>query len=351
MRRQVLIGNPGKRRSYSGADPLPTGLVPRALRRIRRSLSGETVLQQDKRGLVDYFRQHEVDVVLAEYGTTAMSVMDACREADLPLVVHFHGWDAYKLPRDPEIHARYQQLFKQAAAVVGVSTHMVRELERIGAPPERTSLNACGVEVPERTARPAEAPPVFVAVGRFTPKKAPFLTLIAFAHVRRRVPDATLEMFGDGELLEPCGELAYDLGVQDAVTFHGAVSHDVVFDQLRKARCFVQHSVVARDGDAEGTPVSVLEAMAVGLPVVATRHMGIADVVEEGRSGFLVDEFDVEGMAGHMLELAQDSVKAASFGQRARELVLESYTMESSVERLAGIIRAGTDWYGESAPE
>jgi glycosyltransferase involved in cell wall biosynthesis len=339
LSRCSLIGNPGRRRSEEGAHPLSLGWLPRASRRIRRSLGLESLEEQDTRALVDYLRQHEIDAVLAEYGPTAVSVSEACRRAAVPLVAHFHGWDAYQMPRDPRVRASYKDLFETAAAVVGVSTHMVRQLESLGAPPNRTFLNIYGVSVPRLPAQPAEAPPKFVAVGRFTPKKAPFLTLLAFAAVRRQVKDASLEMLGDGELLVPTRELARVLKLEDCVTFHGAVSHEVVHDRLREARCFVQHSAVARNGDSEGTPNSVLEAMAMGLPVVSTRHRGIADVVEENVTGMLVDELDVEGMSAAMLNMARDAQAAATIGRRARERVEECWTMEKSLERLAGIIR------------
>ena len=84
---------------------------------------------------------------------------------------------------------------------------------------------------------------------------------------------------------------------------------------MARARVFVQHSVVAEDGDHEGLPLAILEAGAHGLPVVATRHAGIPDAVREETDGFLVDEGDVQAMAVAMYRLAQDAALAARMGR------------------------------------
>ena len=87
----------------------------------------------------------------------------------------------------------------------------------------------------------------------------------------------------DGPLMSECRRLAQVLGIEQSVTFLGAQAPAVVREEMRSVRCFVQHSVEAASGDCEGTPVAIIEAGATGLPVVATRHGGIPDVVIEGR--------------------------------------------------------------------
>ena len=145
-------------------------------------------------------------------------------------------------------------------------------------------------------------------------KKAPHLVLATFARVLRECPDARLHFIGDGALLGVCRDLAAALGIDHAVTFLGAQPHDIVEREMRQARALVQHSVIASNGDSEGTPVAILEAGAMGLPVVATRHAGIPDVVADGVTGFLVEERDVCGMATHMLALARNPASRASAG-------------------------------------
>ena len=107
---------------------------------------------------------------------------------------------------------------------------------------------------------------------------------------------------------------------------------------MRSARAFVQHSIVADSGDTEGTPVAIQEAMAVGLPVGATRHAGIAEAIVDGVTGFLVDERDVCLMTRRMLELADNPLLAAKMGHAGRERALREYSVDVSISRLTKVI-------------
>jgi colanic acid/amylovoran biosynthesis glycosyltransferase len=112
---------------------------------------------------------------------------------------------------------------------------------------------------------------------------------------------------------------------------------------MRSARAFVQHSIRDSEGNAEGTPVSVLEASATGLPVVATRHMGIADVVVHGDTGFLVEEGDVHGMGEHLVNLFDDPALAGLMGRRARQRMCDEFSMERATARLWGALEQAID--------
>ena len=291
------------------------------------------------RSLLKAFARRRPDAVLAEYGTTGVLALEACRKLNLPLVVHFHGYDA-SAREVLESHARsYVTMFEQSAAVIAVSRAMQRQLIALGAPACKVHYNPYGVDCHDfGGADPASASPVFLSVGRFVEKKAPFLTLMAFVTLFRTNPDARLRMIGDGPLLGPCRAMARALGVEAAVTFLGAQPEAVVQNEMRATRAFVQHSIEASNGDCEGTPVGIIEAGASGLPVIATRHGGIPDVVIEGETGLLVDEVDVVGMACHMRRLAEESEYAGRLGLAARAHVCRHFSMEHSISRLWNII-------------
>ncbi len=281
-------------------------------------------------------------IVLAEYGPIGARIMDACRREDVPFVVHFHGFDASR--RDVLAHyaAEYRAMFRAAYAVIGVSHDMVERLAALGAPREKLIYNPYGVDI-ERFGggQPARARPTFLAVGRFVAKKAPHLTVRAFAAVHAERAHARLKMIGAGPLLESSRQLAERLGIEHAVDFLGPQSHDVVSAEMSAARAFVQHSVEAPSGDREGTPVAVLEASATGIPVVATRHAGIPDVIIDGETGYLVDEGDVRRMAQRMLQLVDHPEHAASLGRAGRERIAEHFTMQRSITVLREVLQAG----------
>ncbi len=217
---------------------------------------------------------------------------------------------------------------------------MEAQVLSLGAPREKVYLNPYGVNLSLfQGAYPGRQPPVFITVGRFTAKKAPLHTIRAFAKVKPLSPEAQLIMVGEGELWEEAKKLAGELGISKSVDFKGKQTPKQISELLQTARVFVQHSLRPENGDSEGTPNSVLEAAATGLPVVSTLHAGIKDAVIHGESGFLVEEGDVEGMANYMYLLATDARLAAQMGQRGRHHMEENYAMEKRTHYLKEILK------------
>jgi colanic acid/amylovoran biosynthesis glycosyltransferase len=319
------------------APPL-LGAARTHITRLPRPLRPPIRLATDA-SLAGFLRATRVEVLLAEYGPTGVEALRACAWARVPLVVHFHGVDAFHASVLADYGAGYRRLFARAAAIVAVSRAMERQLIALGAPPERIALVPYGADT-ERFAGcdPAAAPPHFVAVGRFVDKKAPLLTLLAFQRAHALHPEGRLTMAGDGPLLEACRRVASALFPEGTVSFPGPLSHAEVAALMRGARAFVQHSVRADSGDAEGTPVAILEAGAAGLPVVATRHGGIMDVVLEGETGLLVEEADVAAMGDHMLTLARDPATAGRLGRAAAAHVRANFSMERQIGQLRSVL-------------
>jgi glycosyltransferase involved in cell wall biosynthesis len=272
--------------------------------------------------------------------------MEACEAQGIPLIVHFHGVDAYGHPILEEFQSTYQKMFGAAEAVIAVSREMENQLLALGAARERLFYNPYGVDTSVFSGGdPGASPPVFLSVGRFVDKKAPHLTILAFKKVLAEFPDAGLVMIGYGRLQETCEQIVRALGISKAVQFQGYRSQTHIAAVMRQVRAFVQHSMRTSYGDSEGTPVAILEAGATGIPVVATRHAGIKDVVIEKKTGFLVDEGDIEGMAGCMLRLAKEPPLASRMGKEARERICREFSMEQSIRNLLKIIETAIQSY------
>jgi len=289
-----------------------------------------------------YFSTHCIDAVLAHYGPIGVKLMNICQRLGLPLFVYFHGFDAFRQQELQTYGPAYPQLFRQAAACFAVSREMMGQLETLGCPREKLIYNPCGADVEKFT--PAEAgqrPPIFLFAGRLIPKKGPLHLLRAFQQVAKQLPESRLIVAGDGPLLRPCQQKARGLNIAEKVTFRGAVSHREVQRLMHRARAYVQPSVIAGDGDREGTPVALLEAMASGLPMIASRHGGMPDVIEEGRTGFLFDEKDNTALAGHLLRLGRDVELATRVGQAASKHVRQHFTLQKTVEVLWKVMADG----------
>jgi colanic acid/amylovoran biosynthesis glycosyltransferase len=317
---------------------LSDGRVARLVRKLQRISRRQPWSEEITNGYIAAFTARPA-VVLAEYGPTGVRLIDACRRTGLPLVVHFHGYDSSVRAVLEEHRESYPRLFDAAAAIIAVSRSMRATLIDLGAPAAKVHYCPYGVDCDEfRPGSPATAPPVAVAVGRFVEKKAPQLTILAFAKARQSNPAATLRMIGDGPLLGACLDMVKALHLEHAVTFLGQQPHDVVRAEMRAARCFVQHSVQAPNGDSEGTPNAVLEAGASGLPSVVTRHAGLIDVVRDGETGFLVNERDVDGMAASLSRMFTDVALVERMGASARDHIVREFAIENRLRALWSVI-------------
>ena len=284
-------------------------------------------------------RSQEVDLVLAETGPLAALVAPVCKSVSVPMVAHFHGVDAYAPELTGDDGANYAFIRDHAAGIICVSRHMSDHFDRLGWNSSKIHYATSFVDPTVFSgARPEAAGPVFLSVGRLIEKKGLLLTLMAMQQVVKAVPDSRLIVVGEGCLDEPCRQFIKGAGIDGNVEFLGAQSHAVVSRLMKEVRCYVQHSVVAANNDHEGTPVAILEAQISGLPVVSTRHAGIPEVVEENVTGFLVDEFDVDTMAHHMIRVATDPVLAKELGRSARQIVSQKFSFDETLGRLGTII-------------
>lgn len=320
---------------------VPKTLTPaeRLVAKLSVSLGKSSPISTQIKAFKRLLKRERVQAILAEYGQTGVNIYQVCQELEIPLIVHFHGFDAhnqYVLDRQGKA---YPDLFQSAAAIIAVSQDMRKQLLHLQCPEEKLYYNPYGVNLELfRVTAPENNPPTFVAIGRFADKKAPHLSILAFNEVAKVFPEAKLKMIGDGGLLDSCRCLVEAFNLSKQVELLGSRSHEEVAATMQGARAFVQHSVTTSYGDSEGTPNAVLEAGACGLPVIATRHAGIKDVVIENQTGLLVDEKDISGMAQHMLTLAKEPRLAAELGKAARKRIQQEFSMEKSIEKLRTII-------------
>jgi len=320
--------------------PAPNGAFERICNTVRfgwRVKVDRAVSGVSEKRVREFLKQHKVSHCLAEFGPTGCLLHRATRNADVRLFVHFHGYDATSLPRQSEWRHHYRRLFADAMGVIAPSQFILERLAELGCPHNKLHVSSCGID-PANFKESRRKPGHILAVGRFVDKKAPLITIRAFAEVASQVQEAHLHMVGEGPLLASATDLAAQLSLAGRITFHGSQPHENVRALLRDASVFVQHSVTAPNGDTEGLPVSILEAMASGVPVVSTRHSGISDVVSEGKTGFLVDEHDVSGMGLSMLRLLKNPSLARRMGQTGAPRIRENFSHDATATRLRRIM-------------
>ncbi|WP_299550027.1 glycosyltransferase [Seonamhaeicola sp.] len=282
-------------------------------------------------------KDNKIQVILAQYGPTAHRIAHICSYLKMPLVTHFHGYDA-SVDQIIDSYNSYKRVFSQSFKVIAVSKVMERKLLSIGCPKEKIVYNVCAPRKEFETVVPTYSKKQFLAVGRFTDKKAPYYTIMAFKKVLKKHPDAKLLMAGDGVLLNMCKNLVNHLKLEDNVVFLGVITPKEYINLLEESLAFVQHSIVADNGDMEGTPLSVLEASAAGLPVISTYHAGIPDVIEHTKTGLLCKEHDIETMGEHMLNVLDNVAYARQLGLEGKRTIKKQFSMERHINRLDEVL-------------
>jgi glycosyltransferase involved in cell wall biosynthesis/ADP-heptose:LPS heptosyltransferase/ubiquinone/menaquinone biosynthesis C-methylase UbiE len=295
-----------------------------------------------------FLKENNVTHILVEYGCYGTEIIELNdRKLKLPIFVHFHGGDAAVSLRKKEMVEYYKWMGKHVTGVITVAKPMSDRLINIGIPAEKIIINHYGIEVPENVeAHPEKSPCRFVFVGRMTAKKAPDLTLKAFAKAYSQVRDIQLDLIGDYHLLNETTQLKTELekfvlenNLQKVVTIHGAQSNEYVKNILNLSSVYVQHSVtVPESGDAEGLPNTILEASAHGLPVISTFHEGIPEEVENFKTGLLCNEFDVDKMAEYMITLAKHPALRRQMGLAGRQKIEKEFLLQDKIESLRKII-------------
>lgn len=286
--------------------------------------------------IVRFLREHHVRCILAEFGPSGCIVQRAAVAARIPLFVYFRGRDASSLLRKVGVRRAYRALFPRAAGILAVSRFLLDNLRAAGFVHPNAHVIPSGVDT--GAFMPGEKDPRrLLWVGRFVPKKAPELVVRAMAALPPEF-DLLLDMIGAGPLLEPCRSLAHALGCAERIRFLGAQPHAAVRTAMAQAAIFLQHSVTADYGEAEGLPSTIQEAMAAGAAIVATRHAGIPEAIESGSNGLLVAEGDLDGFVAAIGELAANPVLAMRLAAQARRDAVARFDNRRLIERLEGIL-------------
>jgi len=279
----------------------------------------------------------------AHFGPDGMLAMRIAERHRLPLVVSFHGYDATR--RDDSFTtaggrlwlAHRAELFDRATYLLANSEFVRGRLIALGTPADKVVLHRIGVDLgrfaPAASTSTSTAPDHVVFVGRLAAVKGIDIAVRAMAVVRRSHPSARLTVVGDGPLRSETEALAVSLGVD--VTWRGALPFDQVLDELSTATLVVAPSITATNGQPEALGLSLVEAQACGIAVVASRSGGIPETVVDGVTGLLAEEGSVDETANHITRLLGDSELRSRLGRAGREHVTREFDLATQSRRLS----------------
>jgi colanic acid/amylovoran biosynthesis glycosyltransferase len=299
-----------------------------------------------------YVRDEDARLLHFHYLTDARFLLGVQRRTGLPAVVSGYGYDVSWFPRQWRgLGRRYlRPVFEHVECVLAMSDDMAADIRAIGCPDEKIVVHYYGSDTarfrfPQRSYEEREVP-VVLSLGRLDEQKGQHLVLRALRRLEGRGRDFRVVLVGDGPLRPALERLVTEYGWERRVTFAGHVPYasPALVDHLRTADIFAHPSITV-DGLKEGIPGTIVEAMACGLPVVATWHAGIPAVIGDERHGLLVPEREVDALAAALDALLCDAGLRARLGTaaalRARdELDLQARTRE--LERIYdGLIGRG----------
>lgn len=249
------------------------------------------------------------------------------------LVVTFHGHDVSTILKANASKNIYKPVFEEADLILPVSEFWKNKLLEIGAPAPKVVVHRVGIDVKRFSYRERGVSPrplKIVTTARFVEKKGLFYAINAVAEVKRNNPNIKFhyDIIGDGQLFKEIEDLVTSLEITDCVTLHGALSHGAVQKILAEADVFILPSITANNGDQEGIPVSLMEAMASGMPVLSTYHSGIPELVDNDVSGYLVPERDITALAEKIIHLAEQPESWSRLGEGGRAKVEKDYNKD-----------------------
>jgi len=262
-----------------------------------------------------------------------------------PLCVFFHGYDATQVTQ--EQLGIYDRLFASGAVILTNSEFLRRRLIGCGAPSERIAIVrlAAAPQFHAASREPASSEKLLLSIARLVPKKGIEDSIAAFARAQTVLGgEWRYEIIGDGPLRAELAAVAESAGVGGLVQFRGVLSRAATLEALRRASVFVLASKPAPNGDADGTPVSVIEAAAVGVPVVSTVQAGIPEILprEAEAEGFLVPPGDVAGLANALARLGTDDRLRQRWGDACRAHASAYHTPATHVRDLLAAIAVAT---------
>jgi colanic acid/amylovoran biosynthesis glycosyltransferase len=299
------------------------------------------ISKREVSSLIRVLDQTEAELLHIYFGHIAVHLLPLIQTWVKPSIVSFHGADVGVDLKKSAYLSATRDMLSAVRRVLVRSGSLRRALIQIGCSPEKIEVQRTGIPLTEfpfhdRSA-PAKGEWRLVQASRLIEKKGLKTTLHAFAHFRKVFPNAKLVIAGEGPQKDELAGFAGQLKLAGAVQFAGFVSQAKLRELFNSSHLFVHPSETAADGNQEGVPNSMLEAMASGLPVFATRHGGIPEAVENGVNGILVPERDHESLGRALIDLAKAPEQLRTMGRAAAESVAREFDQSIQTGRLEEI--------------
>jgi colanic acid/amylovoran biosynthesis glycosyltransferase len=275
------------------------------------------------------------------FGNNGLFWLPFLRKCPVPALVSFHGADVQVNVDSPAARGLLKDLFASCMLVLARSESLASALAGLGCPTDKLRIQRAGIplEIFRPVARqpPKEGAWRLLQACRLIEKKGLEWTFRAFSAFLKRYPTANLTVAGAGPLRSSLEKLAADLRIGGRIQFTGFVPQSELLTLYLNSHIFLHPREQTPNGDREGVPNSLLEAMATGLPCIATRHGGIPEAITHLESGILVPESDLASLADWLDRLAADDHLRDSLGRNAAQTIKGKFALTRQLEKLEEI--------------
>ena len=300
------------------------------------------ISDRELRALQGILSKTDVRLLHIYFGQIAVHLLPLIRAWERPSIVSFHGADVSVDMNKQAYREATLQMLNAVRLVLVRSESLRRAVIHLGCDEKKIEIQRTGIPLDEFPLRDrnfvaAATEWRFVQAGRLIEKKGLPVTLRAFAVFLRQHPNAKLTIAGEGPLLGQLQNLVRELKIDGRVSFTGFISQEQLREIYYASHIFLHPSQTGQDGNQEGIPNSMLEAMASGLPVFATEHGGIPEAIENGVSGVLVPERNHEKLADALLDAAKDPEFLSRIACNGAEIVRKNFDLRAQAQRLEEI--------------
>jgi colanic acid/amylovoran biosynthesis glycosyltransferase len=272
------------------------------------------------------------------FGHIAVHLLPLIKAWSHPTVVSFHGADVVVDLDKPAYRRETEAMLQSVSGVFVRSESLRRALLPLTNDENKIAIVRTGIPLHEFPFRPRSVPDDggwrLLEAGRLIEKKGLSTSLRAFAEFAKVFPNSKLVLAGEGPLLEDLQRLAQELNIADKVSFPGFLPQEQLRELFYSSHVFLHPSQLGSDGNQEGVPNSMLEAMASGLPVFATRHGGIPEAIDDGQTGVLVGERDHATLAHGLIEGVRNPDRLAQLGRAGSESVARKFEQTLQAQNL-----------------
>jgi colanic acid/amylovoran biosynthesis glycosyltransferase len=309
--------------------------------KVNKYIAAEELLNCRRDALHKVLINEKPDLIHAHFGAQGVAILPVAKRLGIPLIVSFHGYDAFRLPNEQGWKGKLSALFAEAGMVTVVSEMMYKQLISLGCPAAKLRLIHVGKRLNDYPFKLKDSHRIqkFISVGRLQDKKGFRDCIQAFQLLSQKYPGLSLKIIGTGSQEQELRRLIPDRDQQ--ISFLGALSHEDTKKHIAASDAFILCSKTGADGDKEGIPVVLMEAMAMGLPCVSTKHSGIPEVIPDECHWLLAEEGNAADIAVKIEQLINSPAsELAKLIELGRKKIEREFNLETEVAKLKTIYSA-----------